>query len=69
LLAGRPEDAAGIKGWKPPRLPIGGGDLIARGIPQGPEIARTLRRIEDAWESAGFPNGREFDQLVDAALR
>jgi poly(A) polymerase len=69
LLAGRPEDAAGIMGWKPPRLPIGGGDLIARGVPQGPEVARTLRRIEDAWESAGFPKGSEFEQLVDAALR
>jgi poly(A) polymerase len=68
LLGGRSDDAASIKGWKPPRLPIGGGDLIARGVPQGPEVARTLRRIEDSWEAAGFPKGRAFDQLVDAAL-
>jgi len=68
LLAGQPDEAAAIKDWKPPRLPIGGGDLMVRGIPQGPEIARTLRRIEDAWEAAGFPKGKEFDRLVDAAL-
>jgi poly(A) polymerase len=68
LLAGRPEDAASIRRWKPPRLPIGGGDLIDRGVPQGPEVARTLRRIEDAWEAAGFPKGKEFDRLVDAVL-
>jgi poly(A) polymerase len=68
LLAGRHEDAAAIIGWKPPRLPIGGGDLIARGVPQGPDVARTLRRIEDAWEAAGFPKGDQFRRLVDAAL-
>jgi poly(A) polymerase len=68
LLAGRPDDAASIKGWRPPRLPIGGGDLIARGVPQGPDVARTLRRIEDAWEAAGFPKGKEFDRLVDAVF-
>ncbi|WP_294121826.1 CCA tRNA nucleotidyltransferase [Sphingomonas sp.] len=68
LLAGRSAEAVAIKGWKPPRLPVGGGDLIARGVPQGPQVARTLRRIEDAWEKAGFPKGKEFDRLVDAAL-
>ncbi len=50
-------------------MPIGGGDVIARGIPEGPEVARTLRRIEDAWEAAGFPTGELFEQLVEQALR
>ena len=36
---------------------------------KGPEIARKLRRIEDAWEAASFPEGEEFDRLVDEALR
>lgn len=54
--------------WKVPRLPITGGDLIARGVPQGPAVARTLRRIENQWEAAGFPKGKEFERLVDAAL-
>jgi hypothetical protein len=31
-------------------------------------VARTLRRIEDAWEAAGFPAGQVFDRLVDEAL-
>jgi len=68
LLARQPEEAAAIKGWKPPRLPLGGGDLISRGVPQGPEVARALRRIEDAWEAAGFPRGEVFERLVEAAL-
>ena len=68
LLGGRAEDVAEVRGWQPPRLPIGGGDLIARGVPEGPAVARGLRRIEDAWEAAGFPKGEEFDRIVAAAL-
>ena len=68
LLADRPEDAASLACWPIPRLPLTGGDLMARGIIQGPEIARTLRRIEDRWEAAGFPTGSAFEALVAAAL-
>jgi poly(A) polymerase len=68
LLAGQVADAKAIAAWSPPRLPIGGSQLMARGVPEGPEIARTLRRIEDAWEAADFPKGSEFDRLVDGAL-
>jgi len=68
LLASRAAEAADITHWTPPRLPLGGGDLIARGVPQGPEVARTLRAIEDAWEAAGFPTGSSFEQLVRKEL-
>jgi poly(A) polymerase len=49
-------------------LPIGGGTLIKRGLPEGPIVARTLRQIEDSWVAAGFPTGPVFDHIVDAAL-
>ncbi len=68
LLADRPADAASISGWPRPHLPIGGGELIARGLTQGPEVARMLKRIEDEWEAAGFPKGEEFGRIVDRAL-
>lgn len=68
LLADNPSDAAAIAGWQPPRLPIRGGTLISRGIAEGPDVARTLRRIEDAWEAAGFPAGEEFERLVAEIL-
>jgi poly(A) polymerase len=68
LLAARANDAADVASWTPPRLPIGGGDLIERGVPQGPAVAKMLRQIEDDWEAAGFPNGQDFDALVDARL-
>ena len=69
LLAGQPAEAKAIAKWTPPRMPIGGGDVIARGFPEGPEVARTLRRIEDDWEAAGFPTGEAFERLVEQALR
>lgn len=68
LLAGRPAEASEAEAWHPPRLPVSGGVLIARGVKEGPDVARTLRRIEDAWEAAGFPSGDEFEALVREAL-
>jgi poly(A) polymerase len=68
LLAGKPSEAKAIAEWTPPRLPISGGKLIARGIPEGPEVARTLQRIEETWIAAGFPTGLPFEELLDKAL-
>jgi len=68
LLAGKAEEARAIADWKAPRLPIGGGDLIARGLTQGPAVARTLRKIEDAWADEGFPEGDAFEVIVKEAL-
>ena len=68
LLADRPSDARAIADWPIPRLPISGGALIARGVPQGPLVARTLRRIEQAWLDAGFPTGEPFERLVAPAI-
>lgn len=68
LLAGRTQDAVRIASWSPPRLPIGGGALIERGLPQGPVVARTLRTIEARWVEQGFPTGDAFEQIVADAL-
>jgi poly(A) polymerase len=68
LLAGKTTEAATIRGWKPPRLPIGGGALMARGLPEGPIIARILRAIENKWVEAGFPNDADFDLIVEEAV-
>jgi poly(A) polymerase len=68
LLAGKTADAAAIAAWHPPRLPIGGGALIKRGLPEGPIVAKTLRRIEDRWVEAGFPTGDALEKIVSGAL-
>ncbi|MEP6982758.1 MAG: CCA tRNA nucleotidyltransferase [Sphingomicrobium sp.] len=69
LLAGRAREAADTAGWHAPRLPISGGQLVKRGLPQGPLVAKTLRRIEDRWVEEGFPHGETFEQIVAAALK
>jgi poly(A) polymerase len=68
LLAGRPDEACAIATWPVPRLPIGGGRLIERGVAEGPQVAKALRAIEQRWIAAGFPQGEAFDRIVDAAL-
>jgi len=69
LLADQSTDAATLLGWKAPRLPVRGGDLIVAGLVEGPVVARTLRRIEEEWVGAGFPTGQPFDEIVSRALR
>jgi poly(A) polymerase len=68
LLAGEVEAAAALQGWTPPRLPIGGGQLIARGLTPGPAVARTLKRIEERWVGEGFPEEERLEELVTEAL-
>jgi poly(A) polymerase len=68
LLADKTDEAAAISTWKPPGLPIGGGELIKRGLPEGPIVARTLRQIEDRWVESGFLTGADFERIVAAAL-
>lgn len=59
---------AALDGWQRPRLPIGGGALIARGLGAGPQVAATLREIEEEWVTAGFPAGAEFEAIVTRRL-
>ena len=69
LLAGKPEAAREIAAWHAPRLPVSGGQLIKRGLKEGPVVARTLRSIEDRWVAAGFPMGDGLEHIVQDALK
>jgi poly(A) polymerase len=64
LLAGSISEAASLIRWKVPRLPISGGALIARGLKEGPVVAKTLKAVDQAWAESGFPQGEEFEALV-----
>jgi len=68
LLAGKTDEAASLSSWTMPRLPIGGGALIERGMTPGPQVARTLKALEQRWAESGFPNGEAFERLVTEAL-
>lgn len=68
LLAGRVEDAASLTGWTPPRLPIGGGVLIARGLRPGPAVAQKLKSIERQWVREEFPAPARLEEIINSVL-
>jgi poly(A) polymerase len=51
------------EGWGVPRFPLGGGDVLAAGVPLGPEIGRLLREVEAWWIEHDFPDQGALDQL------
>lgn len=50
-------DAA--RDWRPVELPIKGRDLIALGIPHGPEIGRHLAALDSWWEECDYRPDRD----------
>ncbi|MFN4112475.1 MAG: CCA tRNA nucleotidyltransferase [Sphingomonadaceae bacterium] len=48
-------DPALVLGWEVPELPLKGGEIVARGVGAGPEVARTLREVERRWVAENFP--------------
>jgi len=46
-------------GWRKPRFPLKGGDLVAHGLAPGPEVGRLLGEIEAWWESGDFRADRK----------
>lgn len=72
LLRGeRPVETLGLDqldGWERPRLPIGGGDLIAMGLRPGPTVAATLQAIERQWISEDFPGEARVAELAAEAM-
>ncbi len=47
------------EGYEPPQFPVTGGDLLALGLPKGPELGEKLRRLEAIWIESGFTLDRE----------
>ncbi len=66
LLAGA--DAGVIQNWEAPEFPLKGGEIVARGIAAGPEVARILQAVEKQWIAEGFPDAEKVAQLLDKAL-
>ena len=64
LLAGNEAGAAMIDGWTPPRLPIGGGALVAMGLTAGPKVAAALAAVERRWIAEGFPGDDRIAQMA-----
>ncbi len=67
LLTGA--DPAPLIGWESPTFPLKGGEIVARGVARGPEVARILQAVERRWIAEEFPSRIRVEQLLDAALQ
>jgi poly(A) polymerase len=68
LSSGDPTSVQALAGWNRPRLALGGGELIALGLPQGPLVARTLGEVERQWVAEGFPARERVQAIARAAV-
>ncbi len=68
LLAGDPAAIGALSGWTVPPLPLKGGDIVARGIAAGPEVARILKAVEAEWVAEDFPGASRVVELVDQKI-
>jgi len=46
--------------WRAPKFALTGSDVMALGIAEGPRVGELLRRTEDWWIAAGFPDDRRL---------
>ncbi|WP_137753096.1 CCA tRNA nucleotidyltransferase [Sphingopyxis sp. L1A2A] len=68
LIAGEAAAARALADWQVPQLPIKGGDIVARGVAAGPEVARILKAVEAAWVAEDFPDFTRVAELVDQKI-
>ena len=67
LLTGA--DVAPVVGWEIPVFPLKGGEIVARGVTVGPEVARILKTVEDRWVEEGFPGKARVEELLGQELK
>lgn len=68
LIAGDAAAVRDLTDWAVPQLPVKGGDIVARGIAVGPEVARILKDVEAAWVAEDFPGADRVAELVDQKI-
>ncbi len=67
LLAGRA--CTPLNGFNPPLFPLKGGEIVARGVAAGPEVARILQTVEKRWIAEGFPDRARVEQILADEMR
>lgn len=61
-------DVSALAGWEAPTLPLKGGEIVARGVGAGPEVARILRKVERRWIDEGFPGRDRVEAILESEL-
>jgi poly(A) polymerase len=66
LLAG--ENARPLAGWVPPVFPLKGGEIVARGVAAGPQVAKILQAVERRWIAEDFPDAARLGQILSEEI-
>jgi poly(A) polymerase len=66
LLAG--QGVGALANWQVPVFPLKGGEIVARGVRAGPEVARVLQAVEARWIAEGFPDAGRVAAMLDDLL-
>jgi len=61
-------DTSPLSDWEIPQLPLKGGEIVARGIAAGPEVARVLQAVEARWVEEQFPDRARVDAILSEEL-
>ena len=67
LITGRKIDA--LNDWEIPTFPLKGGQIVAKGIAAGPQVAKILREVESRWIAEGFPPAERVDAILAEVLQ
>ena len=59
---------ASLTGWEVPTLPLKGGEIVARGVGAGPEVAKILQAVETRWVAEGFPGRERVEAILGEEL-
>ena len=62
-------DVAPLTDWVTPELPLKGGEIVARGVSAGPQVARILQAVEKRWVEESFPDRQRVEALLDEELK
>lgn len=54
--------------WPPPVFPVSGKDVVAAGVPKGPDISAILKAAEEAWIAEDFPPPARARALLEAQI-
>jgi len=61
-------DPTPLERWEVPIFPLKGGEIVARGVAAGPEVARILQAVEKRWVGEGFPDRSRVEALLGEEL-
>ena len=59
---------AALRNWDPPQFPLKGGEIVARGVSAGPQVAGIMQAVEARWVEEGFPDRPRVLEILEERI-